>query len=66
MGSIVQSTLMISCNVKLADLLKGVDDLLVGQLHAGGVSRLVVHVEPEHLSVNQVHLIMRNERARLS
>lgn len=36
--------------------LQGVDDLLVRELHAGGVSGLVVHVEAEHLSIDQVDL----------
>lgn len=37
-------------------LSEGVDDLLVGQFNTGGISRLVVHVEPEHLPVDKVHL----------
>lgn len=51
-GSLIQ----IYPAVQLADLLKGVDDLPVGQLNPSSVSRLVVHVEPEHLSVIQDHL----------
>lgn len=35
---------------------EGVDDLLVGELDASGVSGLIVHVEPEHLPVDQINL----------
>ena len=45
----------------ISHLSKSVDDLLVGQLDPGSVSRLVVHVETEHLPVSQVHLSKARE-----
>ena len=41
---------------RLSHLPQSVDDLLVGKLNASRVSGLVVHVETEHLPVDQVNL----------
>lgn len=41
---------------RVTRLPEGVDDLFVRKLDASRVSGLVVHVEPEHLPVDQVNL----------
>lgn len=47
------------CVIYFTHLPEGVDDLPVGEPDASGVSGLIIQVEPEHLSVDQVNLSFR-------